>query len=125
MSFEADFKSHLQVAALSSFVGDRIYPEIVPEGAAMPAITYSVFSSQPQNSLDGFTSGVSRMSVQIDCWATTRTAVNALALVVRNRMGVDAASFKSLVTAWPLVDDYEEDTKRHRRSLECACWYTE
>lgn len=125
MTFEADLKTHLQVAAVAAFVNDRIYPEIVPQGVAMPAITYSMLDGQPQNSLDGFTSGLSRYPVQIDCWANTKTAVNALALVVRDRMNVAASTFRSVLTNYPLIDDYEPDTKRYRRSIGCACWFSE
>lgn len=125
MSFEADFKTHLQVAALAAFVADRITPEIVPEGSLMPAMTYSLIAGQPQNCLDGFTSGLSRYSVQVDCWATTKTAVNALALVARDRLNVAAATFRTVINDFPLLDDYEPETKRFRRSIGCACWFSE
>ena|SRR3990167_1473205 len=125
MTFEADLKSHLQVAAVAAFVADRIYPEIVPQGAGMPAITYSLQSGELQNSLDGFTSGLSRFPIQIDCWAATKTAVNALALVVRDRMNTNPSTFKIIITNYPLFDDYEPDTKRYRRSMGCSCWFSE
>jgi len=126
MSFEADLKSHLQgVAAVSSLVNDRIYPQILPEGATLPAVTYTLVFGQPENSLDGFTSGLTRFSVQLDCWAKTFGAAVALALAVRDRMNTNASTFSTVLLNYPALDDYEPDTKRYRRALECACWFKE
>lgn len=125
MSFDAELRDHLGVAAVTAYVGQRIRPGILSDGDGMPAITYSLVSGSPQNSLDGFTSHLVRYSVQIDCWAKTLNAVNSLALVVRDRMNVSASGFKTVITDFPLLDDYENDTRRFRRSLACACWHTE
>jgi uncharacterized protein DUF3168 len=126
MSFEADLKAHLQGdATVSATVADRIFPSIVPEGEAMPSITYTHIIGQPENSLDGFTSGLTRYAMQIDCWALTYPAVLALALAVRDRLGTNASTISFVVNEFPLIDDFEPDTKRFRRALGCACWFKE
>lgn len=40
-------------SAVQSLVSSRIYPELAPEGAAMPYIVYSVVSNSPADSKDG------------------------------------------------------------------------
>ncbi len=126
MGFEADLKSHLQGAsAVSALVADRIHPQVLPEGSTLPAVTYTAVFGTPQNSLDGFTSTIVNYSVQIDCWAATFDAAAALALAVRARMNTAASSFSTVIREYPLLDDYEPDTKRYRRSLGCSCWHKE
>ena len=126
MTFEADFKSHLQSdGTISGTVNDRIYPSVMPQSSTLPAITYSFVSGNPQTSIDGFTSGVSRYGIQIDCWASSYSSVIALALAVRNRLKTNAATFSIVITEYPLFDDYEPDTKLYRRSIGCACWFKE
>lgn len=110
---------------MTAYVGQRIRPGVLNDADIMPAITYSLITGAPQTSLDGFTSGLTRYAVQIDCWASTFNAVVALALAVRDRMNVAADGFRTVITDFPLLDDYEDDTKRFRRSIACACWYTE
>lgn len=126
MTFESDLRSHLNVAAITSYVGRRIFPSVIPDGETlMPAITYSLITGQPQNSLDGFTSGMTRYVVQIDCWGKTAAAVDSLSVVVRDRMATPAATFRTAITEFPLIDDYEPQTRRYRRSLGCSCLHIE
>lgn len=126
MSFEVDLKAHLNSdAAIAALVRERVHPGIVPEGSAIPAVTYTVVYGAPQNSLDGHTSGLTRFSVQLDCWALRFDEAIELAAAVKARMDAAAASFTSLVIAYPTIDDYETETKRYRRSLDCACWFKE
>jgi hypothetical protein len=126
MSFEADLKAHLQAdATISGLVADRIHPLILPQGSPTVAITYTLIFGELQNSLDGFTSGLSRISVQLDCWSQSFGTALTLALAVRDRMNIPAATFSTVITEYPTLDDYELDTKRYRRSIGCACWFTE
>lgn len=126
MTFESDLKAHLQEdAEISELVADRIYPLIIHEGKTVPAITYTQPSGQPLNSLDGYTSGKRRIDLQIDCWSLSFTTLARLADAVRDRMGMAAANFTPLVTQYPLLEDYEADTKRYRRSIGVSCWFTE
>lgn len=126
MSFEADLKAHLQGdAPIVALVADRIWPKVVKEGEAMPCITYTHVLGQPENSIAGFTSGVTRYAMQIDCWALGYDEVVALALAVRTRLNTVAASFKTAIHEFPAIDDYEPETRRYRRTIGCACRHTE
>ena len=126
MSFEAELKSHLQAgAAVTALVADRVHPDVVPEGSSLPVVTYSVIFGAPANCLDGFTGKASNYAVQLDCWAKTHDAAQALALAVRDRMNTAASNFSAYITSFPLVKDYEPDTKRYRYGLQVSCWHKE
>lgn len=126
MSFETALKSHLQSdATVSSLVDDRIHPNVLPERSALSAITYTHIAGSPVTCLDGFTSGVTRHLMQIDCWAATYNRVIELALAVRDRMAAWPATFKTAIVDFPAFDDFEPVTGRYRRSITVACWFTE
>lgn len=126
MSFEAEFKAHLQAdSALSELVSDRIYPVLRPEGAALPALTYHVISRDPQNNLDGADSSLRAQRVQVDVWAKKHSDVLAIAAQVRSRLGTAATNFRSVELPSSGLDDYEPDTRLYRRLLEYTCWYRE
>jgi hypothetical protein len=127
MTFEADLKAHLQAdATVSGYVNDRITPQIIEEGKPLPAITYAHVFGEPQNSIDGFTSGTTRYVMQINCWALTKQETIDVALAVRNRLGTVASTIPQIViTEFPVIDDYEPDTKRYLRALQVSCWHQE
>lgn len=96
--------------------GSRVYPTIAPEGAALPRITFQRISTTPQNSLSGH-AGLDFVSMQIDCWATTRAAAAALALEVRR--AIAAESFKPLCTNE--YDGFEGESRVYRHTLDLSC----
>lgn len=122
MSFEADLKAHLQ-AGLSSLVNDRIYPLLRYSGSTLPALTYSIIADQPQNSLDGFTSGLTKYRVQIDCWAATHPILLTLKSSVKSRMNAAASTFTSILEFGQ--DVYDEETKLYRSILDFSCGFKE
>lgn len=121
MTFEADLKTHLSAASITSVVSDRITPQPLPEGSIKPAITYTIPADAPQTDLDGGDGGLNNIRVQIDCWAGSHDACKALAELVRIRMKTAAASFSSVPL--PMFESYEPDTKLHRVSRDFSCWY--
>lgn len=128
MSFEADLKAHLQAdATLSGLVADRIYPEgTTPQGGVTSArVSYTHVFGEPLVCLDGYTSGVQRRVIQIDCWSLVRSVCDAVAQAVFERLNVSASSFTVTITGYPLLDDYEPDTKLYRRSIGASCLYTD
>lgn len=126
MSFETDLKAHLASSSeIAAIVGARIFPVIAPENVSHPCVTYSVVGGDPHSSLDGFTSGTTRYVVQVDCWAKSFNAVMNLALAVRDQLAQNAATFRSVLQEFPLLDDYEPQTKIYRRAVQVACWHQE
>jgi hypothetical protein len=57
--------------ALAAIIAARIYPEVLPETAALPALVYSVVSADRDYSLQG-PSGIVTYRVQFSAFARTR-----------------------------------------------------
>jgi hypothetical protein len=130
MSFEADFKSHMGGAsALSAVIENRLRPIQLDQDETMPAATYTIVSSTPQNSIDGFTSNLTNYLVQMDFWAEKTPdgfgKVVSASIAARDRMNTAAATFRGVVTDFPLFDDYDDEVKRYRRTIQISCWYRE
>lgn len=73
-------------AAVTAIVGAgdaaRIYPDVLPQGATLPAIAYEVISQDSEEHLEGI-SGLAHSRVRVECYAATRMAADALAELVR------------------------------------------
>lgn len=124
MNFEDELRAHLiGDATLTALVGERIYPIVRKESSALPALTYLVVIDDAATGLDGFTSGLSNVRVQIDCWALTHREAIALGKIVRNRMFVAATNFKTARSDGQ--DLFEDDTRIYRRSLDFSVWFSE
>ncbi|GAC1475647.1 MAG: hypothetical protein NVSMB9_28540 [Isosphaeraceae bacterium] len=72
-------------AAISSVVGNRIYPLKVPESTTplTPALTYQIIANPRDHHLDG-ANGITRARVQISAVTRTFAETAALTLAVRN-----------------------------------------
>lgn len=74
---------------VDGLVDGRIYPEMAPQAAALPYITYTVIDSPQYYHLTG-PSGLVTARVQIDCWASGATGYAtawSVAEAVRNAVG--------------------------------------
>ena len=78
----------LSYSAVSTIVGQRMYPDALKQRATLPAIVYFVVSTERDHYLGGMT-GSAHARIQLDCYASTRTAASALASAIRNT-GIDA-----------------------------------
>lgn len=66
--------------ALKTLVSNRVYPDIAPENATRPYITYQQVGGLPVNFVDTATVPSKRNSrFQINVWADTRAAAATLA----------------------------------------------
>lgn len=65
-------------ACIIEAAGNRIYPMVVPQGANLPAITYQILSTVGISVLSGPTN-LKERRLQINCWAETYDAAEALA----------------------------------------------
>lgn len=64
---------------------DRITPGMRDQGAALPAISYSVIGAPRDRSLKGDTAMVSAR-VQIDCWGRDEDETDRVAIAVKERL---------------------------------------
>jgi hypothetical protein len=69
-------------AGVSTMVGSRVYPQLVPQTAERPAIAYQRISSIPEYSHSGFSS-LSRTRYQLTLEGNTHREALSLALAVR------------------------------------------
>lgn len=72
----------LATSSVSDLVSTRMYSDVLPQSVTMPAITYTVIDTTPNEHLTGI-ADVSRARIQIDCFATSRAGANALGDAVR------------------------------------------
>jgi len=74
-------------AAITALIGSgsvmRLYPLVVPQTAALPAVAYQKISSPKEQSHSG-SSHLARSRFQITCEAETYAGVKALATAVKN-----------------------------------------
>lgn len=102
MSLESDI-----VAALTSLVSGRVFPEFAPYSTAKPFITYQQVGGSAENFLEATVVGKKNARIQVSCWTTTRQSANNLA------RSVEAALVPSALKAYVLgafIAAYEDDT---------------
>lgn len=69
--------------AITDQVGQRIGPDALDQGEQLPAIVYFVIDDVSNEDLSGAAVGVAHTRVQIEAWASTRKAANALQELIR------------------------------------------
>jgi len=73
----------LGFSALTSLVGTRIYPLVVPQDVAMPAVAYQKISGIPQRAHTGF-SGLHQDRFQMTCEADDYATAKAVEVALRH-----------------------------------------
>lgn len=93
---------------LKGLVSNRVYPDVAPEGATRPYITYQQVGGEAVNFMDSTVPSKKRFRFQITIWGDTRAAVAALAIQVEDALRV-ASSIQPTIEAAP-VAIYEPGT---------------
>lgn len=79
MSAESSLYAALAAApGVAAMVGDRIYPDLVPEGKAAPYIGFERTATELFNSISGVALG-QIAHLTLACWAATRVEAEAIA----------------------------------------------
>lgn len=101
-------------AAVVALVGDRLYPLVAKQAAALPFIVYRRVSTDRVCSLAG-ESHLEFVRVQVGCYAATYPGAKALAHAV-----LDAMDAATTVRSTPdgQVDGYESDPELYTVSLD-------
>lgn len=115
MPIEQDLYAAL-TGSPSTDAGARVYPDVAQQGAALPLVVYSRVSTQPQNSLGGHAL-LDLVTMQVDCYATTKLGALTLARQVR---GLLQYELRALMQSEQ--DDYEFDTKTYRHTMDFTAW---
>jgi hypothetical protein len=72
-------------ATIASLVSARVYPNVLPQDAIMPALTYQVITGIRENQMDG-AAGISHGSIQINAWDDDYEGAKTLAEAVRKEL---------------------------------------
>lgn len=139
MSFESALYNHLAAdSGIAAIVSTRIYQEVAPTNVTMPYITWQIISDVPTGHL-GAESGIARKVVQIDLFASTDIACNALEDEVRKSIdGLSLAtmgaggetiylrSCRKLGSFQRMIPPSDGSQNRiYRRMAEYSFWHTE
>lgn len=108
-------------AAVTARVIGRVFPVVLPQAVAMPAVRYLVIDDVPQNSLLGWTSGLRHARVQIDAYGKKYLDAQGLADAIEGAVGsLPGPGITSLLLA--RRDQYEDVTETHRVSMDFSMW---
>ena len=119
---------------LSALVGTRIDPLLVPQGVAMPAVSYKQLPSSRDDTLGGPT-GLVRSQWEFTCWSDLYSEARAVADALRQAISgfdgtvsgvviqaVQAPSDEHDVPANPAGKDV---ARRYGKSLDFTIWFFE
>jgi hypothetical protein len=76
-------------AGLTALVGTRIYPDVIPEQASLPAIAFTRSQTEPVSTIHGSVFA-EFVAVQIQAWSATRTEAEAVADAVVDALAANA-----------------------------------
>lgn len=105
-------------AAVKRRVNTRIFPVVMPQDVALPAVSYQRISADPVNTLSG-ASGLVNAHIVINSWARTYDEAKALSLEIRTAMN-GATTFRSVLTNE--LDGYDQDVSLYVVSQDFSCW---
>lgn len=88
----------LSYGTVSALIGQRMYPDAMIEGAALPAVVYYVTSTQRDHMLSGVGKSA-HARFTLDCYAKKRSTCNAIERAIRET-GID--SFRGVVSGYAL-----------------------
>jgi len=120
-------------ASVYDSVEGRIYPVIVPQNAAMPAITYQQVSGPRVSSMDG-PMGLAYINFQVNCWDDTYGMTRSLSEVVRKCLDGYSGMVNSRVIKaiqlqtegdMPEIDESTEELTRFGKYLEFTVRFEE
>jgi hypothetical protein len=118
-------------AGVGAIAADRIYPLVVPQDAAMPAITYQKTSGNWQIQMSG-PHNMSQERFRINCWAETYSEVKGLADAVRAELnGYDTGNASVDVHIITLENETDlinvnpevRGLQRYGRAMDFIIWY--
>ena len=126
MTVEATLYTRLSTfAGLAALVGTRIYPLILPEGVAYPAVTYQRVATPPRESCMGVDVGLVRPRIQITVWGDTFAAVKAAAEQVRQALQRWSTTGVQDTFLIGENDLYDEEAAKYGAALDAEIVYEE
>ena len=118
---------------VTDLTGLRIYPNLLPQGCTMPAITYQQISGGRDYVMGGVT-GVAEPTYQVTCWAATYAGARELAQEVRGLLNTYSGTVSKTVVQLILLYDegdipqFPPETKelvKYGKRLDFQIWFEE
>lgn len=97
----------------------RVFPDVAPEGTALPWLTYQSVGGQAVPDLDGPAETLNAR-MQISVWAATRTSATRLMQQASAAMCDEPLNGVAIGAA---VSVYEQSTKLYGSRLDFSVWY--
>ena len=114
MSIETTLYSTLSNASgVTALVSTRIYPQVAPDNAATPYITYQVIVGMAHNKIAGAPES-ERKIIQLNCISNTYSNAKAIAEACKAAINVAVGYLVSE------RDDYFDQTEKHRVMLDIS-----
>ena len=114
MSIESTLYDALQNdAGVTALVGARVYPQVAPDNAAVPYITYQVIVGTAFNLIAG-APDAERKVIQVNCISNSYANAKAISEACKAAINVSIGYLTSE------GDDYFQQTQNHRVRLDFA-----
>ena len=119
--------------AVNMLVGDGIYPNIIPQGADIPAITYQQISGPRVHDMQG-PNGMVKARWQINCWAADYAKAKELAGAVRLVLdGYSGTALQTVIDVIHLINEGDmpemapgtDELARYGKYLDFIVWFRE
>ena len=129
MNIEDGLYSYLKInAGVAAIVSSRIYPLVMAQKTALPAITYQTTALKPDRNMAGNT-GRMTATIQLNAWAETYIEVKTLAEALRaalndysGAMGSDTIQRSGVESE---TDGWDEETGFFRVGMQVKIIYYE
>lgn len=105
---------------LSAFVAGRVFPDVAPEGAALPRIVYQQVGGQGLSFMDGTLPSKENGRMQISTWATTRA--EAIAIAKQVEVAVCGSTALQAIQLGARASDFEQDTNIYACRQDFSLW---
>ena len=92
---------------VSALIGARVYPMYVPQGAAMPAVTYQRIVAPRVHTLTN-NDGMVPSTYQINCWADTMEGARELSEAVRPALNNYSGTVNGVVIQAVQISDEDD-----------------
>lgn len=108
------------VALLGPLVGGRIYPDVAPQGAALPRIVYQQAGGVAPTYIDDVVPSLRNARMQIVAWAETRAQAAQLMLLIEAALVVDPTLQARPLGAMTAI--HEPDTVLYGARQDFSVW---
>jgi hypothetical protein len=108
------YKHLSTVSGVSTYIGTRIYPMILPQNPTTPAITYQRIDTRRFYALNGDNGTGEIPRIQMDIWSTSYEQGRNIATAIKAAMD-SATAF--LTSDYNQTDLYEPDVQLYR--IQC------